>query len=67
MVVDSAGRIDTIPSMSLLGGSLLVPMAAVAVAARAAAPVRVILPDCNETLLDRGTILEGADLSWLQE
>jgi len=38
-----------------------------AVATRADVPMRVILPDCDETFLDYGTILEDADFSWLQE
>jgi hypothetical protein len=66
-VVDTAGRITTIHAMSLLGGSVLVPIAAAAVAARAAVSVRVSLPGWDETFLDCGTILEGADFSWLPE
>ena len=45
MVVDTGGRTDTIRSMSLLRGPLLVTMAAAAVPARADMPVRIVLPD----------------------
>ena len=49
MVVDTGGRTDTIRSMSLLRGPLLVTMAAAAVPARADMPVRIVLPDRDES------------------
>lgn len=67
MVVDSGGRINTIRSMSLSGGSSLVTIAATAVAARADVSMRVIIPDSDETFLDCGIVLEGTDFSWLRE
>jgi len=67
MVVDSGARIHTIRSVSLLRGTLPVTRADAAVAARANAPMRVIVPDRGETFPDSGTLLEDADCSWLQE
>lgn len=60
MAVDTGGRIHTIRSMSLWRGSLLVTIAAADV------PRRINLPGCEATFPDDGSILEDADLPWLQ-
>jgi hypothetical protein len=53
--------------MRLSGGSSLVTITAAAINARADAPMRVILSNCDETLLEYGIIFKDVDISWLQE